>query len=157
MIWDHPAISKLLNDFHANNYLYSLTLNAVNVIWPDIKQSTRDALLALVRTSHLRTLSLHNFGYVPSNFLDGSTLKNLHFYFVSSSGSTAMSELASPPPLETIVTDNTFPVLGRDSLENGVIRFPKLKKIVFTIKEQPDTKVAYTLARGSRSLHRITP
>ena len=66
MIWDHPAISKLLNDFHANNYLHSLTLNAVNVIWPDIKQSTRDALLALVRTSHLRTLSLHNFGYVPS-------------------------------------------------------------------------------------------
>ena len=66
-----------------------------------------------------------------------------------------MSELASPPPLETIMTDNTFPVLGRDSLENGVTRFPKLKKIVFTIKEQPDTKVAYTLARGSRSLHTL--
>ncbi|KJA18385.1 hypothetical protein HYPSUDRAFT_69903 [Hypholoma sublateritium FD-334 SS-4] len=153
-IWNHPAFLKLLKLFVVNETFNSLTLHAFTAFWPDIKDSTRTAFHALVRTPHLRTLSLHRFGRVLSDLFDGSTLKNLHLYCAPDPQARPLSELASPPLLETLVADNMFPIL-KDPLRSGFFPFPHLKKLVLDINQESHTDVAYGLARGSRYLHEL--
>lgn len=155
--WEHSAFTEFLKLLIDTKALESLSLYAINGVWPDLNTETRDLLCVMFRAPHLKSLELRGFSRVPSEIFDGSPIQHLTLCITPTPhlSITPLSELVSPPPLLSIDTNNELPVAST-LLKAGCMPFPDLNKVASTISQQTHLNITCNLAMGaSRSLRAL--
>lgn len=156
-LWEHSAVTEFLKLLIDTKALESLSLFAVNGVWPELNSETRDLLCVMFRAPHLKSLELRGFSRIPSEIFDGTPIQHLSLYPTPTPhfSTTPLSELVSPPPLLSIETNNELPVLSTP-LKAGCVPFPDLNKVASMISQQSHLNIACHLALGaSRTLHAL--